>query len=202
MVDFKKDIQDYYDREIEVIRHLDKSELNKAMNCLLSHYEKETNVYVFGNGGSSATASHMVCDFNKGASGEVQKRFRFICLNDNVPSLMAIANDIGFEDVFYFQLENKLHKGDLILAISGSGNSHNVIKAVTYAKKIGCEVIGMTGYKGGKLDKMSDFHLHVPADDMQITEDLHMGFDHMIMQIFWKYLLAKEGKSAVYKINK
>jgi D-sedoheptulose 7-phosphate isomerase len=202
MVDFKKDIGEYYDREIEVIKHLDKKELNKAMNCLLSHYENETNIYVFGNGGSSATASHMVCDFNKGASGEVQKRFRFICLNDNIPSLMAVANDIDFEDVFYFQLENKLSKEDLILAISGSGNSHNVIKAVTYAKKIGCDIIGMTGYDGGKLDKMSDYHLHVPADDMQITEDLHMGFDHMMMQIFWKYLLKKEGKSAVYKINK
>jgi D-sedoheptulose 7-phosphate isomerase len=202
MVDFKKDIEEYYDREIEVMKRLDKKELNKAMNCLLSHYENETNVYVFGNGGSSATASHMVCDFNKGASGEVQKRFRFICLNDNIPSLMAVANDIDFEDVFYFQLENKLRKEDLILAISGSGNSHNVIKAVMYAKKIGCEIIGMTGYDGGKLDKMSDYHLHVPADDMQITEDLHMGFDHMIMQIFWKYLLKKEGKSAFYKINK
>jgi D-sedoheptulose 7-phosphate isomerase len=202
MVDFKKDIGEYYDREIEVIKHLDKKELNKAMNCLLSHYENETNIYVFGNGGSSATASHMVCDFNKGASGEVQKRFRFICLNDNIPSLMAVANDIDFEDVFYFQLENKLSKEDLILAISGSGNSHNVIKAVTYAKKIGCDIIGMTGYDGGKLDKVSDYHLHVPADDMQITEDLHMGFDHMMMQIFWKYLLKKEGKSAVYKINK
>jgi len=202
MVDFKKDIEEYYDREIEVIKRLDKYELNKAMNCLLSHYENEANVYVFGNGGSAATASHMVCDFNKGASGEVQKRFRFICLNDNIPSLMAIANDVDFDDVFYFQLENKLRKEDLILAISGSGNSHNVIKAVSYAKKIGCEVVGMTGYDGGKLDKMSDYHLHVPADDMQITEDLHMGFDHMIMQIFWKYLLKKEGKSAAYKINK
>jgi D-sedoheptulose 7-phosphate isomerase len=202
MVDFKKDIEEYYDREIEVIKRLDKKELNKAMNCLLSHYENEANVYVFGNGGSAATASHMVCDFNKGASGEVQKRFRFICLNDNIPSLMAIANDVDFDDVFYFQLENKLRKEDLILAISGSGNSHNVIKAVSYAKKIGCEVVGMTGYDGGKLDKMSDYHLHVPADDMQITEDLHMGFDHMIMQIFWKYLLKKEGKSAAYKINK
>jgi D-sedoheptulose 7-phosphate isomerase len=202
MEDFKKQIKEYYAREIKVIEDLDVEELNKAMNALLDHYEKGTTIYVFGNGGSSATASHMVCDFNKGTCSEVEKRFNFICLNDNIPTMMAVANDMSFEDVFYYQLENKLKKDDLILAISGSGNSHNVIKAVTYAKKMGCEVIGMTGYDGGKLDKMSDYHLHVPADDMQITEDLHMGFDHMMMQIFWKYLEAKAGKEAIYKINK
>jgi len=202
MVDFKKDIKDYYAREVKVIEDLDVDELNGAMNCLLEHYEKDATIYVFGNGGSSATASHMVCDFNKGTCANVERRFRFVCLNDNVPTLMAVANDMSFEDVFYYQLENKLNKGDLILAISGSGNSHNVVKAVEYAKKIGCEVIGMTGYDGGKLDRMADFHLHVPADDMQITEDLHMGFDHMIMQIFWKYLETREGKTPVYKINK
>lgn len=202
MIDFKKSIEDYYVREVKTIESLDKEELNKAMNCLMEHYEKESFVYVFGNGGSSATASHMVCDFNKGVSLDLAKKFRFVSLNDNIPTLMAVGNDIGFEDVFLFQLDGKLKKDDLVIAISGSGNSHNVIKAVDYAKKIGCEVIGMTGYDGGKLDKLSDYHLHVPANDMQITEDLHMGFDHMIMQIFWKYLEAKEGKAPIYKINK
>jgi len=202
MVDFRKDIKAYYDAEIKVIEDLDIDALNEAMNCLLRHYEDETNIYVFGNGGSSATASHMVCDFDKGTCSEVEKRFRFQCLNDNIPVIMAVANDMSFEDVFYYQLENKLKKDDLILAISGSGNSKNVMKAVDYAKNIGCEVIAMTGYDGGKLDKIADFHLHVPADDMQIAEDLHMGFDHMMMKIFWRYLMAKAGKDAVYKINK
>jgi D-sedoheptulose 7-phosphate isomerase len=202
MQDFTKEIKDYYAREVRVIESLDVAELNRAMNALLSCYERESTVYVFGNGGSSATASHMVCDFNKGTCANVEKRFRFVCLNDNVPTMMAVANDMSFEDVFYYQLENKLEKGDLILAISGSGNSHNVIKAVEYAKKSGCEVIGMTGYDGGRLARLSDYQLHVPADDMQITEDLHMGFDHMIMQIFWKYLETREGKTPVYKINK
>jgi D-sedoheptulose 7-phosphate isomerase len=202
MPSFKKEIQDYYAREVKTINDLDVGELDRAMNCLLDHYEKEATIYVFGNGGSSATASHMVCDFNKGACADVEKRFRFVCLNDNVPTLMAVANDMSFEDVFRYQLENKLKKDDLILAISGSGNSKNVLKAVEYAKKVGCEVVAMTGYDGGKLDGMADFHLHVPADDMQITEDLHMGFDHMIMQIFWKYLETREGKTPVYKINK
>ena len=120
MVDFKKDIKDYYAREVKVIEDLDVDELNGAMNCLLEHYEKDATIYVFGNGGSSATASHMVCDFNKGTCANVERRFRFVCLNDNVPTLMAVANDMSFEDVFYYQLENKLNKGDLILAISGA----------------------------------------------------------------------------------
>jgi D-sedoheptulose 7-phosphate isomerase len=171
------------------------------MNALLEAYEKGATVYVFGNGGSSATASHMVCDFNKGTCYDLDKKFKFVCLNDNIPVMMALANDTSFEDVFYYQLLDRIQKSDYVLAISGSGNSHNIIKAVTYAKGLGCKIIGMTGYDGGKLAKLSDYQLHVPVDDMQITEDLHMGFDHMIMQIFWKYLAAKNGKDAIYKIN-
>lgn len=199
MVDFKKDIQAYYEKEEKIIKSLNVDELNEAMNALLEAYNKEATIYVFGNGGSSATASHMMVDFNKGACSEVEKRFRFVCLNDNIPTLMAIGNDIGFENVFYYQLENKLTKNDVILAISGSGNSHNIIKAVEYAKQQGVKIIGMTGYDGGKLDKLSDYHLHAPIDDMQITEDIHMSFDHMMMQIFWRYLLSKENRPAEYK---
>jgi len=199
MVDFKKDIQAYYEKEEKIIKSLNVDELNEAMNALLEAYNKEATIYVFGNGGSSATASHMMVDFNKGACSKVEKRFRFVCLNDNIPTLMAIGNDIGFENVFYYQLENKLTKNDVILAISGSGNSHNIIKAVEYAKQQGVKIIGMTGYDGGKLDKLSDYHLHAPIDDMQITEDIHMSFDHMMMQIFWRYLLSKENRPAEYK---
>jgi D-sedoheptulose 7-phosphate isomerase len=202
MADFTKDINDYYAREIEVLKNLDAAEIDRAMNCLLDHYEKEGTVYVFGNGGSSATASHMVSDFNKGVSANLKKRFRLISLNDNVPTVMAVANDISFDDVFSYQLENKLRKDDLIVAISGSGNSRNVLKAVEYAKKQGVEVIGMTGYDGGKLDKLSDYHLHAPIDDMQITEDIHMAFNHMMMQLFWKYLETREGLKPEYKEHK
>jgi D-sedoheptulose 7-phosphate isomerase len=201
-MDFTKEINAYYDREKAAIDRLDRKELNAAMNALLEAYERGATIYVFGNGGSSATASHMVCDFDKGTCYDLPKKFHFVCLNDNIPVMMAIANDDSFENVFVYQLEDRLKKNDLVLAISGSGNSHNVIKAIDYAKKVGCKIIGMTGYDGGKLAKAADYQLHVPADDMQITEDLHMGFDHMIMQIFWKYLAAKNGQQAIYKINK
>lgn len=202
MPDFTKNIKDYYAREAKAIEGLDTAEISKAMNAILGCYEREGTIYVFGNGGSSATASHMVCDFNKGTCANLEKRFRFVCLNDNIPTLMAVANDISFEDVFFYQLENKLKKDDMVLAISGSGNSKNVVKAVEYAKKHGVEVVGMTGYDGGRLDKLSDYHLHVSVDDMQITEDLHMGFDHVMMQIFWRFLETKAGLNPQYKINK
>lgn len=200
-MDFIKEINEYYELEKKTIDALDRDELNAAMNALLEAYERGATVYVFGNGGSSATASHMVCDFNKGTCYELDKKFKFVCLNDNIPILMAIANDDSFENVFVYQLKDRLKKDDLVLAISGSGNSHNVVKAVDYAKEVGCKVIAMTGYSGGKIRKMADYYLHVPCDDMQITEDLHMGFDHMIMKIFWRYLAAKNGREAIYKIN-
>ena len=185
-MDFIKDIEEYYAREKAAIDALDKAELNKAMNALLDAYERGATVYVFGNGGSSATASHMVCDFNKGTCYDLDKKFKMVCLNDNIPIMMAIANDDSFENVFVYQLKDRLKKEDLILAISGSGNSHNVVKAVDYAREVGAKIIAMTGYSGGKIDKVADYHLHVPADDMQITEDLHMVLDHCMYCILAK----------------
>ncbi len=200
-MNFVNEINEYYEKEREIIKQLDKEEINKALNCLLKHYDDSSTVYVLGNGGSSATANHMVCDFNKGISMDLKKPFNVISLSDNVPILMAIGNDVGFEDVFYLQLKNKLKPNDLIIAISGSGNSHNIIKAVKYAKEVGCDIIGLTGYAGGKLKDYATINVHAPVDDMQITEDIHMSFVHVSMQILWKYLMAKEGKDAIYKIN-
>ena len=114
------------------------------------------------------------------------KKFRFICLNDNVPTVMAIANDIGFEEVFRFQLRGKLHPGDVVIAISGSGNSANVLNAVDYAHEAGCKVIGLTGFHGGKLMEKCDVSLHAPVQSMQVTEDIHMIFDHLMMSVFYK----------------
>lgn len=201
MIDFTDRIEAYYKKEIEIIEKLDKQKLNEALNLLLKHYENESTIYTIGNGGSSATASHFVCDFNKGVSGDLKKKFHFECLNDNIPSVMAIANDLSFDEIFSYQLKNRLKKGDLVLAISGSGNSHNIIKAVEYAKEVGADILALTGYDGGKLKNYATVHLNVPVDDMQITEDLHMSFDHMMMSILWRYLMAANGKEAIYKIN-
>lgn len=182
-------IKAYYEKEIETIRSLDFNEIENAVQAIKDAYERGATIYTFGNGGSAATASHFVCDFNKGICEELDKKFNLICLNDNTPIVMAIANDISYEDVFSFQLVNKLKPTDLIIAISGSGNSKNVIKAVEYAKSIGCKVVGMTGYSGGKLNELADYRMHVPVEDMQIAEDLHMSFDHMMYRVLTDTLM-------------
>ena len=189
MKNFKKAIREYYDREIRIINNLNLDEINESMNAILDTYRKGGTIYVCGNGGSASTASHMQNDFNKGISEYIDKKFNFYCLNDNVSTLMAIANDIGYEEVFRFQITNKLRKNDLFIGISGSGNSKNVLNAAEYAKGQGIKIIGITGYSGGKLMKVSDYHMHVDENDMQIAEDIHMTFDHMMMKIFYNYLI-------------
>ena len=192
MKDYRKEIAAYIDHEVETLRALDKDAINDALNLLLETMEKGNTVFVFGNGGSSATASHFQNDFNKGVSEHTEKKFNFLCLNDNVATVMAVANDIGFEEVFRFQLRGHIKPGDVVLAISGSGNSKNVINAVEYAKEQGCRVIGLTGFGGGKLRQMADVSLHAPINSMQITEDIHMIFDHLMMSIFYRDLCGIE----------
>lgn len=187
-MDYKNDIKKYLDEEIEIIKHLDVEAINSTMNLLEETREKGTMVYLIGNGGSAATASHMQNDFNKGISEGLDKKYNFCCLCDNFATVMAIANDDCYENVFYNQLLNRLKPGDVLIAISGSGNSKNVIKAVEYAKGKGNKVIGFTGYDGGKLKTMSDISLHVPLNNMQIAEDVHTIFNHTMMYILCKML--------------
>lgn len=173
-------IKSYFDREIEAIKKLNLDDINAAVQAIWAAYEREATIYIFGNGGSAATASHYASDFNKGISEKKEKKFNFVCLNDNYAMLMAVANDISYDEVFRFPLINKLKPTDLVIGISGSGNSKNVIRAVEYAKEIGAPVVGITGYHGGKLKELADYHMDVMVDDMQISEDLHMVFDHMM----------------------
>ncbi len=180
----KEMIRDYLNRDIEVIKRLNIDEIHKAMGVIWDAYEREATIYVFGNGGSAATASHFVCDFNKGVSEKKEKKFNFVCLNDNTSIVMAIANDISYDDVFRFQLLNKLKPTDLVIGISGSGNSKNVLRAVEYAKEVGTPVIGMTGYHGGKLKELADYHMDAMEDDMQISEDIHIILNHMMYNVF------------------
>jgi len=187
-MDYTNDIKSYIQKEMDIIKLLDVDAINDAMNLLNATLEAEKNIYIFGNGGSAATASHFTNDFNKGISEYTEKKFRFMCLNDNAATIMAIANDISYDEVFRFQLKGRLAEGDIVVAISGSGNSPNVVNAVEFAKSCGNKVIGLTGYSGGKLKPLADVSLHVPVDDMQITEDVHMIFDHLMMSVFCKYV--------------
>ena len=179
-MDYREMIRKYLDDEIETLNRLDVEAVNAVMQQLEAARERGGTIYIFGN------------DFNKGVSEHTEKKFNFLCLNDNIATLMAVANDIGFEEVFRFQLTGHLKPGDLVVAISGSGNSKNVLNAVEDAKAQGNAVIGVTGYDGGKLAALADYHLHAPVMSMQITEDVHMIFDHLMMSIFYKTLCGIE----------
>ncbi len=183
-MDFTNPMSEYLQKEQNVISSLNMAEINQAVQAVYDAWHRGAVIYTLGNGGSGATASHMVCDFNKGVSVETGRKFKMICLNDNMPIVLAIANDISYDQVFKLQLKDVVKKGDMLVAFSGSGNSKNVINAVKYAKEEGAQIVAMTGYDGGKLMKLADYNLHVPCEDMQITEDLHMVFVHMIMRLF------------------
>lgn len=154
--------------------------MEEMARCL----KEERNIFIMGNGGSSATASHFVCDMNKGCSDQHTSRFRMICLNDNVPTMMAYANDMAYDKIFVEPLKNFLKKGDLVIGISGSGNSRNVVEALAYAKQHGASTAGLTGFNGGKVAGIVDISVHVPVNDMQIVEDMHTMVMHMTMKHF------------------
>ena len=187
-MDFTNEINMYLEEELRTIQALDKDAINRALNLLVEAFENENTVYVFGNGGSASTASHFQSDFNKGVSEPLAKKFRFLCLNDNIATMMAVANDLGYGEIFRCQLRGRLKPGDVVLAISGSGNSQNVLNAVEYAKAQGNRVIGLTGYQGGRLRELSDVSLHVPVENMQIAEDIHLMFNHLMMWVLCQTL--------------
>lgn len=187
-MDYTQKIKEYFDKEKQVIDSVSKEDLSEIMNVLECARKERHTIFIMGNGGSAATASHFVCDFNKGIADGKEEGFvpyKFLCLNDNTPSLMAISNDISYDDAFVFQLKNFLNDGDVVIGISGSGNSPNVIKAIEYANSNGATTIGFSGYSGGKLKRIVKHSVHVPIDDTQITEDVHMIFDHCMMKILW-----------------
>ena len=182
-MNYENNIKEYLSKEIEVLNEIDALKINASI-CLIEETRlKGGRVFVFGNGGSAATASHIANDFNKGISFDLKIKHNFICLNDNVATITAIANDDCYENIFINQIENILKPHDIIIAISGSGNSENVIRAVRYAKTNGNKIISMTGYDGGKLKELSDINLHAHVDNMQIAEDVHMIFNHIMMSM-------------------
>ena len=179
----KEYINTYINTEIELLKDMDRDKVAQVLEAMLDAYEKEAQIYVFGNGGSASTASHMANDFNKGISEYTERKFHVCCLNDNMATVLAVANDIGYRDIFSFQLKNKVKKGDVVIGISGSGNSDNVIDALEYAKQQGAVTIGWVGFDGGKVSQIADITFHVPLNNMQIVEDFHLILNHMMMWV-------------------
>jgi D-sedoheptulose 7-phosphate isomerase len=183
----------YIEEEQSLLDGIPLEKIEEVVELLHSACERESRIFVFGNGGSSATAAHLACDLNKGVCSGSQKRFKVICLNDNISTMLAYANDNSYEDIFVEQLKNFLEADDLVIGISGSGNSGNVIKAIEYANENKAISVAFTGFDGGRLLKTARTSILIPASDMQKVEDMHLVMTHMIMQV----LLARlEGKGA------
>lgn len=163
-----------------VLRRLPFALIDQVTEALWHAYLKDRTVYVFGNGGSAALASHCACDLGKGTVINGNRRFRVLALTDNIPLMTAWANDACYDDIFAEQLTPLINKGDVALAISGSGNSPNVLKALSVAREAGAFTIGLTGFKGGKMKPLCDLCVVVPSDSMQIIEDLHVSVGHSI----------------------
>lgn len=181
--DYTQDIAAYFQRLKSTVDRLSLTDINQVMSVLEQARDAGKMIFIMGNGGSAATASHYVCDFNKGISLNQEKKYKFLCLNDNLPSMMAYANDLSYDGIFVNALNTYFQSGDVVIGISGSGNSTNVLRAIEYANLHGGITIGLSGYDGGKLKQMARYNIHVPVDDMQITEDLHMVLDHCMMKI-------------------
>jgi len=173
---------DYFNRLKATLDLLDTGSIEKVVDILLKCRDDQGTMYIFGNGGSAANASHIAGDFLKGISYGMDKRFKTHCLNDNIAGTTAITNDLSYDEIFIEQLKTYLEPGDVVIGLSGSGNSENVVRAVKWARKNGATTIGLVGYKGGKLGDTAEITLHVPVQDMEITEDVHTVIFHAIKQ--------------------
>jgi D-sedoheptulose 7-phosphate isomerase len=184
----------YIARLKNVLDAVDPDAFAAIADAVLEAYASGAHIFVMGNGGSGATASHLACDINKGCCIDLEKKFRMICLNDNMPTMLALANDLSYEAVFEEQLKNFFNPGDLVIGISGSGNSENVLRAVGYAKARGGKTAGWSGFGGGRLAGMVDLAFVVQSHDMQQVEDAHMVLAHMLMQAVYEALHSGQSR--------
>ncbi|PYX76271.1 MAG: phosphoheptose isomerase [Acidobacteria bacterium] len=184
----------YFKQYNHVIANLPYATIEQVAAELLRVYEEGRAIFLFGNGGSAALASHVACDLGKGTlvEGNSCKRFRVLPLTDNVPLMTAWANDSSYERIFAEQLRNFVAPDDVAFAISGSGNSLNVLQALEVAKGAGAFTIGLAGFQGGRMKALCDLCIVVPSDNMQIIEDFHVGVAHALFTLVRKAIHAKD----------
>ncbi|MGA2750590.1 MAG: SIS domain-containing protein [Verrucomicrobiota bacterium] len=180
----KQWISDYIAAEKEAIDSIPCEAVEQLIGLLRKALKQDRQIFVFGNGGSAANASHFVTDLGKGSSDKVGKRFRCLSLNDNVSWMTAIGNDYAYEDIFVRQLENYGRKGDLVMALSVSGASPNVVKAVEWANKNGLETIGLVGGKRGRLASIAQHAIVINSTHYGKVEDAQMAICHMLCYAF------------------
>lgn len=170
----------YFNEIVETIGRLPFATIDRIVGAFLQAYESNRMIFLFGNGGSAALASHFACDLGKGAANGSGKRFQALALTDNIPMMTAWANDARYEDIFAEQLANFVRPNDIAFAISGSGKSRNVLNALRVAREVSAFTIGLTGFHGGDMKDLCDLCLIVPSNNMQIIEDLHLSVTHAV----------------------
>jgi D-sedoheptulose 7-phosphate isomerase len=187
MLGTKLDVSPFLERVCRELMRIDPGEVRALADAVYDCYQRGRFVFIIGNGGSGSNASHLCEDLGKGTlrreqfDDDTKKRLRVLSLTDNTPYILAWGNDEGFERVFVEQLKNLASPGDLLVAISGSGNSPNILAAVEWAKRNGLATFGCTGFSGGKLRDMAQRGLHVPLDDMGIVESIHLTAFHWVV---------------------
>ncbi len=181
-----KEYLDSYKKEVTAaIEGIDPAGFEKIIETLIAAYRADKQIIIMGNGGSAGTANHFVCDFGKNAVQDLTKRrFRILSVCDNVEKITAIGNDIAFEEIFRQQLINLLNPGDVVIAVSASGNSPNLVRACDYAAEKGAHVIALAGFAGGKISEYAEAGLIVPLTSYEQIEDVHLVIMHMIVCFF------------------
>ncbi|MEK6235498.1 MAG: SIS domain-containing protein [Planctomycetales bacterium] len=191
----------YVERLQAELARVSEDEVRRLADAIHDAWDRGISVYIFGNGGSGTTATHMSEDLGKNLLRESElrdeslKRLRVISLTDNVGWIMAVANDLDYEQIFVQQLMNYGKSGDLVIGISGSGNSRNVLNGIEWANRHGLTSFGMTGYNGGELKKVAQHNLHVPLDDMGMVESIHLCLFHWILNDVYARI-NREGRHA------
>jgi D-sedoheptulose 7-phosphate isomerase len=176
-------IQNYFDTFKTTLDQIDQSPIAQAIERLHQARLARQKIFIMGNGGSATTASHFVCDLAKNTRAAGFPDYRVIGLSDNMGLITAYANDEGYENVFVKQLASLIDEGDVVIGISTSGNSPNVLQAISYAHEAGATTIGFTGFNAGRLGSMVDIQLHVPSDCIEQVEDIHLFFEHLITKL-------------------
>ena len=176
----------YLDRLSMLLKKVDRSSVSAIVACLEKAIEQHARIYILGNGGSAATAAHMVNDLGAGLNRRDVRKFNIINLADNASVCTALANDVGYDNIFYYQLRDVIKPNDIVIAISCSGNSPNILKAVEYAKTQGAIIVGVTGFDGGRLKSLSDvaFHVDTAKGNYGLVEDMHMILNHIIYSYY------------------
>jgi D-sedoheptulose 7-phosphate isomerase len=173
-------VQGYIDDLERTLERLPEDLIHDVIQVLHQARLDRRQIFVMGNGGSASTSTHFVCDLAKNTRIEGWPNFRVIGLADNMAIFSALANDEGYANVFVQQLENLVQAGDIVIAISASGNSSNVLRAVEFANQAGAVTIGLTGFDGGKLGELVAYHVHITSDCIEVVEDIHLVLEHLI----------------------